>query len=434
MSNTVFRYEDWKNACTFLKAQIEQIDKNKHFNSLELQYFKLLNVDYKEYIKTEEFYEEYIDNLLFYGMEDQNFNHIYYIPKDRYSFRKKSFNSIVVRLINNAIAIYIYNLSKNFVNDIIDNSKSHIYSKYGGKIAYNSNEISVKRENLWYKNEYKNFTKEILKYVKETQNRIIIKLDIQDFYDTLNVEKFLMELYDCIKYSDKKDYEFDINKIKEIVDFYKFIMKGNVGFPQSDNDVMTSFMASLYMKIIDLDIISCLKKVNIKKLVDYNIVQYCDDTYLVLDFQDELKTEYLQEKINQLVQAICLNIRNKYNLKFNNKSKIFDIRKNEDIILLRKSIKLNSQTEIDLQQGERPQKVFNDIVNSLEKINDLSLIDVDELECISDLKKIYNDSVKEIFKKKENIEIISDILDKINLKKIYLIAKYIVTIISYIPN
>ena len=59
-----------------------------------------------------------------------------------------SYNSLVVRLINNAIGLYLYKVSEKFVNEFVNNKDSNISSRYGGKIKYNDNgKISLNKEN-----------------------------------------------------------------------------------------------------------------------------------------------------------------------------------------------------------------------------------------------------------------------------------------------
>ncbi len=346
----IFSYEQWEDAYKILEAQIELINKNKHFNTLNLQYFNSLDSKYREYVESQDFFEKYINNLLFYGLEDVVFNNIYYMPKNTFGYRKKSYNSLVVRLISNAIGLYLYKVSEIFVNEFINNENSSISSRYGGKIAYNKNGISIKQENLYYKQQYKEFTKELLNCINEKENdRIVLKLDVQDFYDNIKVNDFLKILEHKIRYTIRDQYKYDKRKIENISDFYKFIMNGQDGFPQSDNDIITSFVSSLYMKLIDIDIISIIKKMQIENLKIYKIIQYCDDTYLILDF-NEMKKNDVYISVNRILQEISLELVKKYNLKFNNKSNIFDLSIESNISNLKKILRLILKLKLNWQK------------------------------------------------------------------------------------
>lgn len=113
------------------------------------------------------------------------------MPKNRFAYRKMSYNSLVVRLISNAIGLYLFKVSEKFVNEFINNKESHISSRYGGKILYNKNGISIKQENLYYKQQYKEFSNELLNCINAKENkRIVLKLDIQNFYDNIKVNEF----------------------------------------------------------------------------------------------------------------------------------------------------------------------------------------------------------------------------------------------------
>lgn len=132
-------------------------------------------------------------------------------------------------------------------------------------------------------------------------------------------------------------------------------MNGQDGLPQSDNDIITSFVSSLYMKLIDIDIISIIKNMQIQNLKEYKIIQYCDDTYLILDF-NEMNENNVYISVIRILEEISLKLVKKYNLKFNNKSNIFDLSIESNVSDLKKNIKINSQVEIELTKGEKPQK------------------------------------------------------------------------------
>ena len=425
----IFNYEQWEDAYKILDAEINLIDKNKHFNTLNLQYFKNLDTEYKEYVKTEEFFKKYINNGVFFGLEDVVFNHIYYTPKNIFTYRKMSYNSFLVRLIHNAIGIYIFKLSEDFIKDFVDTKESSISSRYGGKIEYNCKGISIKQDNLYYKNQYREFVKELLGYINNSNNsnRIIIKLDVQDFYDNIVVEEFLNILSKNIKFSYREEFKFDTNKIKNISDFYKFIMNGKNGIPQSDNDIISSFISSLYMKLVDIDIIDLISNMNLKNLDKYKIVQYCDDTYIILDF-DEHKNDDVYISINRILEEISLKLTQRYNLKFNNKSRIFDLSKESNIEELKSCIKINSQTEIELERGEKPQKIFDSIIDELNKINEGSISEFKEEESLENLKKIYNKSVEGVMQKNENLKLLKETIENFKFEKAFLSTKYIVTL------
>ena len=424
-----FDYNQWKDACELLEAQINLINRNKHFNTLNLQYFNSLSLEYREEVKSQDFFEKYISNLLFYGLEDVVFNNIYYVPKNRFSYRKMSYNSLVVRLINNAIGLYLYKVSEKFVNEFVNNKDSNISSRYGGKIKYNDNgKISLNKENLYYKQQYKEFTKELLEYINDNENnRLIIKLDIQDFYENIKVKDFLKILESKVGYTIRNKYKYDKRKIENISDFYKFIMNGQDGIPQSDNDIVTSFIASLYMKLIDIDIITLINNMRMEKLKKYKIIQYCDDTYLILDF-NEINQNNMYIIVNRIIQETSLKLVKKYNLRFNNKSKIFDLSIEEKIKEIKKYIKINSQVEIELSKGEKPQKIFDDIISKIQVFSSQGINDADEESLLESLKKIYNDSVEGIINKKENLKILEDTIIQLDLNKIFLSNKYLVTL------
>ena len=45
----LFTYDEWVNAHILLEAEINRIDKNKHFNTINLQYYNSLSTEYSIY-------------------------------------------------------------------------------------------------------------------------------------------------------------------------------------------------------------------------------------------------------------------------------------------------------------------------------------------------------------------------------------------------
>lgn len=425
----LFPYFCWKDAYKLIEAEINLIDKNKHFNTLNLQYFKSLNNNYRNSIMTKDYYNKYIKNYLFYGLEDEVFNKIYYLPKNNYSFRKMSFNSYVIRMIHNAIGIFLFHVSNDFVKENILPENSKIKSFYGGLINYDdSNNIILHSDNLYYKKQYKEFCKLLLTYCKDiTDKRIVFKLDIQNFFDSINVKNFLYTLKKYIKYSVQKNkYNFSNSVIDGISEFYKFSMNGNEGIPQSDNDLCASFMSSLYMKLIDIEILDIIVNMEIEGLKDYHIVQYCDDTYIILDFE-EIKDES-NFIIRELLNKISLVLMEKHDLKFNDKTTIYDFDDKSQIDTFKINLKINSQVELELTQGEKAQDVFEKVVEAIKNINENKVnFNFEDNDAI--FKKIYNKSVNDIMSKKENKLLLEDVLSQLDFNNVYLSSKYITTLI-----
>ena len=61
----LFTYDEWINAHMLLEAEINRIDKNKHFNTINLQYYNSLSTEYRNNILNKDYFECYIKNYLF---------------------------------------------------------------------------------------------------------------------------------------------------------------------------------------------------------------------------------------------------------------------------------------------------------------------------------------------------------------------------------
>ena len=410
------KYNYWLDAIELIEYETSKINKNKHFNTIDLMNYSSINVKDKTQIKSKEFFDSFISNRMFFGMEESVYNFFYNLPKNDHSYRKMSFMSYIARIIHTAIGLYLNKLTADF-NDKFFNDR--IISKYGGLIKYDNDVLKLNDHNVYYRDSYNSFLKQLTsKILVNNKNRehFVIKLDVQNYYDSINNEIFLTELYNKISFINKETYNFTPNTINDICDFYKLIMKANNGFPQCNNDISGNFISSLYMKLVDLEIFESINR-TIDKKADCSIIQYCDDTYISIFLEDSNNMDL----IKKLLLDISYNIYTKFKLRFNDKSIIMSVSDDtkEDVL---KVIKYNSLSETILYDDD-PNIIFDSVIKQLDQINSF---DSNQDEFV--LGYIFDNKVKSVIHKEDNLKLLESVFMRLNFDRFIQYSKYIVAL------
>lgn len=398
------------NANYLLKEQIEHYNKNKlyllnfdFFNKLYDRKFLLSDENVKIY------YNAKIKNNLFYSLRKDYFIYKYNIPKWLFWLRKYTFFSYELYLLYYSLWLYINDLAKvkiEYKNLLIENlklNKSYYKTYSWTTINYNKWKITTWYDVYKYNNHYNEFYKNIKKYSKfEWKNKIIIKLDLQNFFDDIDI-KILLDFLDW-NINNKIDLWFNSSKKDEIIDFFNFIWFRK-WIPQSDDNIISSYLSDLYLLKSDFKIIDFLKNNNIK----FSFLRYVDDTYLIFNEDDLWK---YKEKPFLLLQKFWNIIYKETEIRLNNnKNSIFFIKSIENWEKFLKNVKNISQVshiteeDDDWNIKEKVLSVFT-IINNLKNIWDKN----DKIE----LNYINNDinKLNSIFTKdKEWINILNIILN-----------------------
>ena len=80
----------------------------------------------------------------------------------------------------------------------------------------------------------------------------MIRLDIANYYDELSISKLLDLLKERVKPSIQREMHYDETTQVQLVSFFDFIAGGTSGIPQSDNNVISSFIGHLFLVFGDL--------------------------------------------------------------------------------------------------------------------------------------------------------------------------------------
>jgi AbiA family abortive infection protein len=381
-------------------------------------------------------------------------NHFWFedipMPKSGIDIRKFRFLSYPLRCLHVAIGIYLLSLSKEFRNNYYG-ARSRLSSFYGGDLSLDGTGslASVSRESLYFWPHYKRFARKVRDlFTNSSSGRVIVSLDISSYFDSLDVSHLLKRLYNYNKRSKNKEHSFDVNTVSLISEFYDWISGGDGGIPQTDNNITSSFIGDLYMKIGDLYSDNILRSNNYVK--DYRLLRYVDDTYIYIEFKNNIP-RYYKEKISyNIVSEISQTLHEKMSLRVNSKSRLYKSGSSRDVSQLISDLSATSMTEKKAKsftslfetKDIRSEKSKSDkfsylegypegtVKYILEALKDLTykygfnryvtpkLKRLDESK-IKALRMVYDENVQNMFYKKENKKELYKILKRIDFDAIY---------------
>lgn len=241
--------------------------------------YKTLNFKSFQKIRiTDKIINTEILNNLFYWLDDY-FLINYQIWKWMNWLRNYSLVSYKLLVIYYAIWLYVKDLTKS-----LSEEKNKLYIKNIVKSFYwthiNSNFLSENKiAEIHYLNNYKEFLKEFEKQIKfeEGISKILIELDIKDYYDSINIEILLNNIEIYSTPSKIKELKYDQNTKNVIKDFLYYLQP--FWIIQSDNNIISSFLWDLYLSELDLFIYDLFGS---KKDVEIKVLRYIDDIKIIV--------------------------------------------------------------------------------------------------------------------------------------------------------
>jgi AbiA family abortive infection protein len=423
----------WVDSVNLLDFQIKQKATNGHYNTLNMHYFDKVNPILKNKLLEESYYKNKISNSLFYGLQKEFFIYMYSYPKRFFSIRQYFFFSYPMRVLHYSMGLYLLKLSQEFIVDNIKSNKN-ISSYYGADISYSEDKLSYNKKNTYYLPYYKAFKKDINKELKQKENKIVIKIDMESYFDNVSIKILLNLLKQCVKPSIRKKLSFDEITINQINCFYEYISSGRGGIPQGDNDIISAFIGHLYLVFGDLLIDDELK--NLTNLIDYyKIIRYVDDIHIIIKFKNAMSEVEKRSIAINLVSRITDAFYYKLNLRLNQKTKIYDLENTCDVETLKKDLKKvstgyfpppnNEDTENELQ----PQEVLDKVFLEVEKLK-ISDVYTDNPNIDEEIfKELFNENIKTLLQKRENKDTIKNIFTNFNLELVKYKPKEIILLI-----
>lgn len=245
-----------------------------------------------------------ISSSLFYGLKREFCVFSYVVPKPGLGLRDYKFFTYPMRVVYYAVGLYLLKLSQEFLIETYQKIGS-IKAFYGGNLSYKSGNIQLNPKNIYYRSFHEQFKSIIKKETKSSnQDKVILKLDIENYFNELSISKLLHFLNLFIKPSVQANMAYDIFTREQIICLFQFISNGRYGIPQSDNNIISSFIGYLYLVFGDLFIDDLLKKY--KNIIDsHKIIRYTDDIYISITFKQNINQEYQSLFIHSIASEIA---------------------------------------------------------------------------------------------------------------------------------
>jgi len=282
---------------------IEESDFLKTFSSSF--YKKVLNeslVSYKKKISKIEAKKSIIEayrNLISYNYNVSTPQEYIYLTKNKYVAR-----IIPVFTIQDE-AIYFY-LCKQIEDDI---SKNRVDGTFGGWRIGNSIKVLEDEEleyvinsydpSLWLKN-WKDFQKYIYTNLEMYNYKYALKIDIANFYDSIDINLLSRKLYRSCKKEKYEVVELIIYLLKYWNKKYNNYNENNVGIPQNEFGDQSRLLANLYLNDYDI---------SMEKICDDNDCKYsrfADDQIILFNEDEEINNIMLV--CNEELRKLGLNL------------------------------------------------------------------------------------------------------------------------------
>ncbi len=363
-------YRHWLQALELLEYQLDRKKTNRHFWTLEMSYYERLRGAFDR-LRTKRYFNSMVANNLFYGLSKEFAVIPYTIPKSNLGLRRYKFMTCPIRVLYYAVGIYLLELSKDYLKEN-HTTQDRIRACYGGNVQFNEQGNLIKKSKcipdpIYYRPYYDNFCEEVTKETeKDTERKVVIRLDIQNFFDELSIPKLLDLLEISVDDSVKTRLHYDETTYGQIVSFFDFVACGTSGIPQSDNNIVSDFIGYLYLAFGDLFLDDELRD-NIDSIENHAIVRYVDDIYVSITIKG--KDRDLRAKFNPLAARIADCLHQKLGLRLNPKTKIFRLKEKSDIDALKDNLKAVSRDDDAYDQSNAPpaEKIKN-IFKQLEKL------------------------------------------------------------------
>jgi len=382
-------------------------------------YYERLNNTDKQKLRDPKYFEQRVANNLLYGLRQEFAIHSYPIPKSNLGLRKYRFFTYPIRITYYAIGLYLLQLSQELVQQYY---KSHerIHADYGGNLLFDekTGKLQLNYNSVWYKEHYRRFRSKVRKTVQDVGNKVVIHIDIQNYFEEISIPILLGFLTEYVKPSIQKEMKFDPITRGQIASFFEFISNDRTGIPQTDNDVISSFLGHLYLVFGDLFLDQEVNR-DSQIIREHTIIRYVDDMYIMLDFHNNISWADQQIYISSLASRISDCLYQRLGLRLNTKTRLFWLDKQNDIAELLKNLKkVSPGYEVkDDDNKSDPNDKLELIFRQLEKLKRSTLDPTfNERGDLEDeiLKEVYDKSVAQLMNRKGNKERIRQIFDDFN--------------------
>lgn len=414
-------YDIWQDALRLLNAHVEGQESNKHFKTLSMIYYKKLGSSVK-LLETTDFFEKYVINNLFYGLESEFAIYPYIIPKSGLGLRNYKFFTYPLRAIYDSIGLYLLKLSDEFLRNYY-RKNPNIRSFYGGGVYFQNDRLVITKNNIYFSSYYRNFRNEVRKEINaDGKNRVVIRIDIQNYYDEIRIPILLSQIEQNYQDSEKARLNFDTTTKEQIEFFFRFLASDRQGIPQSDNSIISSIIGYLYLVFGDLAIEGDLRK-NTDILERYKIIRYVDDIFVSMKFKDNIESNAQKEYIESVGARISDLLFYMIGLRLNPKTRFFWLDNPKHLEDLKGSLKKVSPqyySGLDEIDDETLENKIDNIFDELRKLKKSSVEPETFEHELSDeiLKEVFDKRVAQMMEKDENKKRIRQVFKNFDFNRV----------------
>lgn len=381
----------WREAHKLLNYQLQQHGRNHGFDTPSMFYYTRLSQVDRDVIGTASYFESLVASNVFYGLTSEFAARPYLVPKTAAVHRRYVFLTYPMRVLYYAVGLYLIKVSAEFLAHL-HSSRPHLSSFYGGRLRFERDQVITSPKAILYYDHYRRFKSRLRKSAAiNVENRVVIRLDVANFYDSVSIQRLLALLQRSIKASVQSAHGFDERPCEEILSFFRFAVGRDVGIPMFDNDVVSSAIGDLYLKFGDLACDDALRS-HSGRLTAHEIVRYADDSFLILDFATSVGADERIETVYDVVARIADDYQSILGLSLNKKCEAYWLVNADDRKRLLSGLKrVSPNYYVNDDDAESPQNKVHCILDALDAVA-ISANEV--LEFPTD---VTNDVLREVF-------------------------------------
>lgn len=290
-------------------------------------------------------------------------------------------------------------------------------SYYGGFLRFDGADLKLDQRRIYFLDYYKQYKRDMRSQLhgKDVDDRVIIHIDIQNYYDSISIPILLDKIASYCKDSIQAQSLFDTSTKDAIVYLFRYLMSGNDGIPQADNDLVSSFVGFLYLVFADLLIEDQLQGES--NLVDYRIIRYMDDIAISITFHAGIERSTQEQIIESLASRLADLLYYDLGLKLNAKTRMFWLGSKDDRSEYKKSLKKVSP-QYHLANDDNDEEPINKVQNIFDELQHLknSPVAVNFQHDLQDeiLKEVFDPRVRQLLAMPENLQHIHEIFVNFN--------------------
>ncbi|MDO9577461.1 MAG: AbiA family abortive infection protein [Candidatus Cloacimonadales bacterium] len=414
-------YELWQDALKLINAHVEGQESNKHFKSLSMIYYKKLGNAIQQ-LESIEFFEKYITNNLFYGLENEFAIYPYITPKAGLGLRNYKFLTYPMRAVYDSVGLYALKLSDEFLKNYYRKNQN-ISSFYGGGIYFENGRLVVTKKNIYFSSYYHRFRNVVRKEINaDGDKQVVVRIDIQNYYDEISIPILLEHFEQKYKDSEKASFNFDTTTKEQIEFLFRFLANDRIGIPQSDNSLISSVIGYLYLIFGDLYIDDELRK-DPEILERYKIIRYVDDIFISLKFKDNIGINEQKEYIESIGARISDLLYYNLGLRLNPKTRFFWLDDPEQLKELKSSLKKVSPRYYSGIDDAGDETLDNKIINVFDELKRLKKSSIEPATFQHELadeilKEVFDKRVTQLLDSSENKERIRQVFKDFDFNRV----------------